>query len=334
MGSARLHRGKFGAQLSELVGYKAGLALDAAQLASHVHEDYRTYIAGPPDVYVRIRSEEAEEIVAQLLYGVGLTPVPYMVEPTQEVLRHIIKAPGGRALHLQFMQILVAEFERQEEAGTPLNVGRLIARCGEELGKPGLEMVRRFLEAMEVRTLQGLWNGIRRVEWKDVADLDDLFESESLEVTHGQFIDQRFVDYLERNFDQVDRMNWRKFEALTCEFFTREGYHVEIAEGRNDGGVDARIWPNKESRSNPPTTLVQCKRQKDKIEKVIVKALWADVIHESADSGLIVTTSALSPGSAKVCEARAYPVKEANRDTIRKWLSVMRTPHAGVFLGE
>jgi restriction system protein len=61
-----------------------------------------------------------------------------------------------------------------------------------------------------------------------------------------------------------------------------------------------------------------------------VKALYADVLHEKAASGLLVTTSSLSPGARKVCEARSYPVKEADRKTIQRWLEEMRKPGAGV----
>jgi restriction system protein len=154
-----------------------------------------------------------------------------------------------------------------------------------------------------------------------------------LETSYGDFIDQRFIDYLERNFGAIDRINWRKFEALTCEFFQREGYHVEIAEGRDDGGIDARVWPDKESLADPPAILVQCKRQKAKVGKTVVKALWADVVDEKASSGLVVTTSALEPGARRVCTARAYPVLEANRATLKEWLKAMRTPLSGVFLG-
>jgi restriction system protein len=79
--------------------------------------------------------------------------------------------------------------------------------------------------------------------------------------------------------------------------------------------------------------LVQCKRQKAKIEKVVVKALWADVVAEGAESGLIVTTSSLSPGSANICKARAYPIEQANRETLKTWIQQMKTPGEGVFLG-
>jgi restriction system protein len=79
---------------------------------------------------------------------------------------------------------------------------------------------------------------------------------------------------------------------------------------------------------------VQCKRQKDKIDKMVVKSLFADVEHHKAQSGLIVTTSSLSKGARQVCIARNYPIQEANRDTIGKWVKGMRTPNAGVFLGD
>lgn len=66
----------------------------------------------------------------------------------------------------------------------------------------------------------------------------------------------------------------------------------------------------------------------------MVKALWADVVAEQAKSGLVVTSSALSPGARKVCTARGYPIKAADRETLRRWITAMRSPSAGVFLGE
>jgi restriction system protein len=175
---------------------------------------------------------------------------------------------------------------------------------------------------------------IRRIAWQDVTELAELFESEKLETPHGEFFDQRFVDFLSHNFQSIDQINWRKFEGLTCEFFHRIGLDVEIGKGRNDESVDARIWAKGKRTKKPPLILVQCKRQKDKVGKVVVKALYADVIHAKAKLGLVVTSSALSPGARKVCSARSYPVIESNRDTLKKWIGAMRTPYSGIFLGE
>jgi restriction system protein len=228
---------------------------------------------------------------------------------------------------------LLAEFKKQQNDSVPFDYTPVAQEAARRLGRDGGRLALQYYESMELSLLQNPWSRIRRVEWKDVAQLDDLFTSESLETHHGSYLDQRFIDYLSANFSAVDAMNWRKFEGLACEYLEREGYRIEISSGRNDGGIDARAWKSDAERSGPPTILVQCKRQKAKIEKVVVKALWADVVDEGAKSGLVVTTSELSPGAAAVVSARSYPIDGAERSKIRSWIEAMRTPNSGVFLG-
>jgi restriction system protein len=335
MGRIVFQRSALNGTLSELVGYKAGLALTQEQLAAHTDEAYHDLLLGDLEQTIAIRAEEAEELVAQLLYGVGYTPVRERVFlPTIEVYHLIKHRPGGPEAYEAFQTILLSEFRAQEASSAPFDIAPVLERCLDEAGALGAEIVLKFMDLMQINIDQSPWNRIRRIAWTDVTELDDLFKSESLSTPHGAYIDQRFVDYLSHNFTDVDRMNWRKFEGLTCEFFERAGYKVEISEGRNDGGVDARIWHESALPGTPPAILVQCKRQKEKVGKVVVKALWADVVAEGADSGLIVTTSALAPGASEVCSARAYPVASADRKTIRQWIEQLRTPHTGVFLGE
>jgi restriction system protein len=333
MGRIVNSRAQFNASFSEIVGYKAGLALNETQLAELVDEGFHEIILGDPDEAVMIRSEEAEELISQLLYGVGRTPIRHRVNPGMEVLRKMRRQPNGIKLYNKFQKVLLAELGPQQEGSGPFDFEPVVERAKREIGDDGLLMALMYYDFFQVSFEQSVWNEVRRVNWEDVTELDELFRSESIDTAHGSYLDQRFIDYLERNFAKIDSINWRKFEGLTCEFFERAGYHVEISEGRNDGGIDARIWSDKQNSDGPPTLLVQCKRQKGKVEKAIVKALWADVVEERAESGLIVTTSALSPGAKKVCTARSYPVHEADRKTVQEWLSVMRTPTTGVFLG-
>lgn len=189
-----------------------------------------------------------------------------------------------------------------------------------------------FYEMLQDYLASNPLSAFRTIEWRDTLELDTLFTSESLSVTHGQYLDQRFVDFLERNTNALDFMNWRKFEGLAAEYFAREGYAVEIGSGRADDGVDIRIWEQGTLSSSPPTILVQCKRTRRKVDKLVVKALWADVQDAQAGSGMIVTTTCLSPGARKVCHARAYSIHEADRSTIKAWLNAMRTPYSGVFM--
>ena len=59
---------------------------------------------------------------------------------------------------------------------------------------------------------------------------------------------------------------------MAAEYLSREGYSVEIGPGRDDGNIDIRCWTDEKQAGLPPTLLVQCKRQKEKVGKVVVKA--------------------------------------------------------------
>ena len=105
-----------------------------------------------------------------------------------------------------------------------------------------------------------------------------------------------------------------------------------MGPGRGDGGVDVRVWDPSDDDEKPPLILVQCKRQQEKVSQVVLKALWADVSDEGAQSGLIVTTSALAPSAETVRMARAYPITTAERDTLKDWIEQLRSPGTGTFL--
>ncbi len=122
------------------------------------------------------------------------------------------------------------------------------------------------------------WIPNRSIEWKDYLDLQELFESESLTTQYGSFIDQRFIDFLNQNFQEIDTMHWRKFEGLAGEWFERAGYDVDMGPGRNDDGIDLRLTLRTDDVSKAPLLIVQCKRQKKKLEKALIKSVYADII--------------------------------------------------------
>ena len=329
-------RGQLVSSTGEIVGHKSGLALTRDRVASMLDDsDYSSVWNGPDEIMLRIRSEEYEELIAIVLHGVGNIPEP-CVTPFGIKMHHKYKSnPELYEVYCytlsQFPDFIKDSVDLAQEMGTKtLDPTPFVERVGLKHGITGKIMALELLKDLVACQHRNPWDTFRRIEWNDVAELQDLFTSESLETAYGTFFDQRFVDYLASNFDDISRIHWRKFEAMTCEFFEREGFRVEIGPGRNDDGIDARIWPNRQTEGMPPTMIVQCKRQRDKIDKVVVKALWADVISEGAQSGLIVTTSALSPGAQRVCSARGYNISEANRDTLRQWLEALRTPQTGI----
>mgnify|MGYP000513354610 CR=1 FL=1 len=200
-----------------------------------------------------------------------------------------------------------------------------IKQSYDKYGELGSKLAYEIIEDMVEYERCSPYNSVRRVDWTDLIELKDLFKSEGLEASYGSFIDQRYIDYLYKNFDNdIDLINWRKFEALTCEFFERQGYKVEIGKGRNDGGIDARIWKT-DTDSKSPTIIVQCKRQKNKVSNTIVKALYADLEAENAESGLIVTSTEISQSGKKIAKARGYKINWCERNTLKSWINSMRS---------
>lgn len=323
--------------ISEIVGYKSGLALSQEEVLDHL-TDFHDTLSGEDDEILALRGELYEEMIGRLLYNMGNIPTP---TPTFPGITMFHKYKGDRnklslfeTIFQLFLDLFPAALNESKKDNSPINVTPFIIEAENKFGKIGLKMAWEFIDSIQLCLHVSPLSGFRLIAWKNIEELSDLFKSESLDAVHGAFIDQRFIDYVNRNFDSIDKINWRKFEALTCEFFEKAGFHVEISSGRNDNSIDARIWPEKSSKGLPPTILVQCKRQKRKIDKVVVKALWADVLEENSKSGLIVTTSALSPGAEAVCNARSYRIFQANRDTLKIWIELMRSPYTGVFMGE
>ena len=180
-----------------------------------------------------------------------------------------------------------------------------------KFGKAGADIAIEQIKVISRGLLLYPSSGLRYTEWKDTESLDSLFKGSSKEPEYGKYIDQRFVNYLSTNQDKLENIHWRKFEELTAEYFFSSGYEVELGPGSNDDGVDVRVW---EKYQNPdedtPHIIIQCKRQKKKIEKVVVKGLYSDIQFFGAKYGLIVTTSELSVGARKTIMTRGYSIQE------------------------
>lgn len=355
-----LRRIEMVAWAGEVVGYKSGLALTEDELRGFVPEEHIEMWSGDGGATLRVRSEVLEDLIDALLHGVGAVRTRGVVVPGIRLFHKYksdpkeagiyydvsdlfaewigidlkgehVRPPGPRRMMTRFMAISGAA---RGDHVAQCDARDFVGRARVLHGPHGEKIAHEFLEELDSFRVRLPWDGCRHVEWSDTLELQALFESESLQASHGSFVDQRFIDYLAENFDDVDRMNWRKFEGLTGEYFERAGYHVDMGPGRNDNGVDVRVWPRDGDTTSPPAVLIQCKRQREKVEKVVVKALYADILDEGAKSGLIVTSRALAPGAKNVCTARGYPIREVDRRQLQRWIAAMRTPGTGVFLGE
>ncbi len=324
--------------LSDVVGSRSGLALSErdlrALLAREEDERFVEYLALKEDDWVRINSVVYEDMVECVLYRVGRLERRHNSPPGGDLYRKFKR--DAEALELASTisdELTKFVHEVMDDSGhgrgRKVDVTPFLLMCLERYGRQGFEIAKVLIDSLAVmlEIRSAYFPSIS--EWEDEADLEELFRSEGLETLYGTFFDQRYIDYLHRNFEDIDRINWRKFEGLTGEYFDRLGFRVEMGPGRGDDGVDVRVWPGRESSERPPAIIVQCKRQRQAVSKVVVKSLYADVLDAGASSGLIVTTSKLAPGARDVCAVRTYPIGEADREKVRQWVGEMRKPGLG-----
>ena len=323
--------------LGEMVGHKAGLALTREDLAEHLCDtpDVQGVVRMEEDRPIHLRSEEFEAAVHGLLYRVGNIPTPNPLPPGIAVHHRFADDPAHSEVLdgvLTRCLELLTDTIANTAHGTPLDPAQLLETVAIEFGEPGLNIAIALIDGIVFQMHTSPWAPQRWFDWDDAAELRDLFEDASLETRYGKFFDQRFVDYLSRNFGRIGEIHWRKFEGLTGEFFNQAGFQVEMGPGSNDDGVDVRVWAPEDDATKPPLILIQCKRQKATVQKMVVKSLWADVEHEKARSGLIVTTSVLAPGSHTVRRARGYRITAVEREKLKNWLEQLRSPGSGTFL--
>lgn len=325
----------FAAALSEEAGERSGFALNINDLVEHLSEGnaFKTALVAE-DELLRIASDDYADTVGDLLHALGATEQPGMPTLSQRLIRRM--GPDWRAvidlMSMMELESVANHYLRLRNETGQFDHGAFKADLDTTVGQQARTAVYDdLLEMMSLHLAQSPWF-TRVVRKADRVALTALFNSELLPSSEGEFFDQRFSNYLAEKPDLIQDVNWRQFEGLTAEWLSRCGYDVELGSGRNDGGIDVRAWRKGEDPTSPPAVIVQCKREKRKVGKVVIKALWADIQDERAESGLIVTTNDISPGAAKVVEARAYPITAANRAEVQRWLRAMRRPEAGIVI--
>jgi restriction system protein len=259
MGAIHFRRIEFVASLSEHVGYKAGLALDRKRMAEVLDQEEDGLVLGDDNVMLRVRSEAYGEYLCKLLYAVGNIASPDSMPSIFGLYRKFEKNKRLLPVYLA-VQKLFNDFceESYNASAGPINLDRFVARAKSQHGADGEFVALIIVDCVVADMHKSFLGNMRRMEWKDVADLEALFRSEKLETPHGEFFDQRYVDSLSHNFNAIGKINWRKFEGLTCEFFHRFGLHVEIGKGRDDDNVDARIWQKGKAKNKPPLISFLC----------------------------------------------------------------------------
>ena len=333
MGHINMPAFAFRTALSEDAGIRSGFALTEANILAHLPAEHHLREGLETDTVMRVASEDYADTVGDLLHAVGAAD-----------------QPGMPTLGMRLMRLLDRDWRDLFSLDTMLEL-EAVANYYLRIRNRNTEEQPALLDELRqmVSGRPGGWDALqeamtfhlayspsftRTVDAASQIALDDLFASEQLPAVAGSFFDQRFINYLASQPDRLRDIHWRQFEGLTAEWFQRRGYTVDLGPGRNDGSIDVRMWNANAAHGAPPAVIVQCKRQERKVERVVVKALYADMLHEQAATGMIVTTSDISPGAASDVGARAYPITAANRAQVHTWIQAMRKPDAGLVAGE
>lgn len=322
--------------LSETAGFKSGLALSIEELCDHLSgTKYPDIIRDSEEFGVRLRSEEYEALFYKLLYRIGYTKEEYDGDYTGAKRIHKYRRKNLLVEYQEMLNIFnemwMSLLEATEAKGSKsIDPTPFIMKCHEKYGAIGLKMAIEQIEVINRGMVLNPHSFGRSIEWSNPLSLKKLFNGTTEKPEQGRYIDQRFINYLCQNPERMPEMHWRKFEELTAEFFDREGYMVQLGPGSNDDGVDVRVWKPNSSPTEKPLCLVQCKRQKAKVDRVIVKGLHSDVEFEGAEYGVLVTTSELSPAARSTISARGYSIQEVDRNGLREWLTKLRNPGTGI----
>lgn len=328
--------GNFNEYLADLTGYKVGLALTLEELYDHLNgmEGYADIARQSELSGIRLHSTEVESITYRLMHRVGYTDQEYDGDHTGVWRFHKYRKSGQFELYENvstiWIEMMPSMMEAAQKSTGGLDPSPYLMRCAKAFGRTGLDMAMEQIKVLDMALRMSLFRTPQAETWDDQVTLAQLFQGAQHTAKEGAFIDQRFIDYLSVNKDRIPEMHWRRFEELTAEFFQREGFRVDLGPGSNDDGVDVRVWKPDSEPGAAPLCLIQCKRQKAKVEKVVIKGLFADVQWEQAEYGVIVTSSTLSPGAKTTIEARGYPIRAIERDAVSKWFEQLRTPGTGI----
>lgn len=307
--------------LIELVGIKSGLVLSREHLIQILEQTYNNvdqivpvlggsseWWQGNLDKGVAIRAEEIEANFVLAMYSIGAIPD---YRTSDQLLINYIRQNASKL-----------GIERVE----PEAIYRATLKFSSQLlSGEAPELDKDFLLEYRRRDILDYSMPIQR-QWDGVVPLNDLFESEDIppNTTPENYFDQRYIDYLSAQPQELERIHWRQFEYLTAEYFRRYGYQITVTPPRGDGGIDV-IAERSDEVIGPDLIVVQCRRyaKNNVISLNELKAFWTTIDDYGATKGLIVTTSHLTTGGHKFVEARKYRLSAIEGENVRKWIEAL-----------
>ena len=204
MGAIHLRRIELVTSLSELVGYKAGIALTRGEITKFIPDEEDLFV-GDDDQGLRVRSEEFDGLLCKLLYAVGNTrtasSMPSSLQMYHRFKNDAVLFPVYLKLSEEWPKFIDRGIDDAIAKGEKAIDPRPFYNWAKKKhGMVGATMAFVMIDGLTEDQHKSSMTQFRRFEWSDLTQLRELFKSENLSTQHGEFFDQRFVDYLSHKF--------------------------------------------------------------------------------------------------------------------------------------
>ena len=105
----------------------------------------------------------------------------------------------------------------------------------------------------------------------------------------------------------IDRLEWKRFEDVCCEFYQIKGIRAETTDLGADGGFDIRLFQD-DGDPDRCTAIVQCKAWNQAVGVKLVRELRGVMAHQSVEKGFFMAPNGFTD------DARAFAAE--NRITL------------------
>lgn len=104
------------------------------------------------------------------------------------------------------------------------------------------------------------------------------------------------------SFDVLDRVEWKRFEDLCCEFYREKGIKAVTTRLGADGGVDIRLFQDS-AEPERMTSIVQCKALSKQVGVAMVRELRGVMAHEGVESAFFMAPNGFTEDAVAFARA-------------------------------
>jgi len=119
------------------------------------------------------------------------------------------------------------------------------------------------------------------------------------------------------NFARINSMGGHEFETLVAQLLSKMGFQIEGRKAAADGGVDMVAVRGDAILGG--RLVVQCKRLTAPVGNAVIRELFGVVHAESANKGLLITTSTFTREARRFAEGK--PIELIDRATLQDLLA-------------